>query len=139
MDPTSFLPFLSSPAEGAGTEFSLGSAPPVPVGQGGSSGRGNLVEAFREPRGTRVHASSCARWGSPRRAVLARLRRAPPRCAGRARARAGARLRAGASLSLPGLRAPAVVAGEAPPSRPAPFPRSRPSGLPTLRWPWPAT
>lgn len=47
-----------------------------------------------------------------------------------ARARAGARLRAGASLSLPRLRAPAEAAGEAPPSRPAPFPRSRPSGAP---------
>lgn len=141
--------FPSTPrfsSRGRRREFPLGPRPgwprPVPEGRGGSCGRGNLVKAFRERPGTRVLVSSRASWGSLRRPPLAGpspARVPAPRRAGRARARAGARLRAGTSLSVPGLRAPAVAAGEAPPSRPAHFSRSRPSGLPTLGWPWPAT
>lgn len=119
-------------------------ATPRPRGSGREQWARKLGRGFPGAAGhagARELVHECVWGASLRRYGLAGLRRALPRCAGRARARAraGARLRAGASLSLPRLRAPAVAAGEAPPSRPAPFPRSRPSGLPTLRWPWPAT
>lgn len=107
LDPTSFLPFLVSPAEGAGTEFPLGSAPGghAPSQRVGAGAVG--AETWSRLSGSR-RARGCSRararvGGSLRRSVLACLRRASRRCADRARARAGARLRAGASLSLPRL------------------------------------
>lgn len=164
MDPTSSLPFLAPPAEGAGAEFPLGPAPgwprPVPEGRGGSSGRGNWGQAFRELPGARVLVSSRAslvgsgvgvgggaerrrrslRSSAARRSPARAPARARPRPRPRSRSRRGAPPGGRLPLTLAQLPAPAEARRRGPSFSPRSFPFARgPSGLQTLGWPWPAT